>query len=167
MKKRYFKKRDKSLPKGYDSKLELRLHQGCLSEAKHHPDKGTLIPYSIPHKYEYDFMFIHENIMYLVETKGRAVDRAELSKYNYVIQHLNDWDLFKQSGCDSIEFLMIFENSAVPVPFAKARADGTKQSHGEWATKNNIRWLCEKKGDVNGITTSKQLIDKFNSVWEK
>lgn len=164
MQKRYFKARDKALPKGYDSKLEYRLHTTVLKDARHHPVKEDLIPYVIPHTYEYDFLLVVENTMYLIETKGRAVDSAELSKYNHVRKYLNDWHVFKESDCDSIEFLMIFENSSVPTPFAKKRKDGTKQTHGEWATKNGIKWLCEKCGDLKNITSSLELIQKFNEV---
>ena len=167
MKKRYFKKRDKCLPKGYDSKLELRLHETCLQDAQHHPPKEDLIPYSVPHTYEYDFMFELGDTLYICETKGRARDQTELRKYSYVKQHMKDWNVFFDSDCDYIELFFIFENAATPMPFAKKRKDGSKQSHGEWATKNGFRWLCEKRGDLENILTKQDLIGKLNSVNSK
>lgn len=161
MKKRYFAKRPKNLPKGYDSKLEHRLHTTCLKGTQHHVPKEDLIPYSIPHTYQPDFIFTHRNKMYVIEAKGRAREQAEMRKYCYVRDHLTEWNYFKESGCKEIELVLLFENSSTPMPFAKARKDGTKQSHGEWATKNGFRWLCEKRGDLEDVVTRTDLINKL------
>lgn len=164
MRKRYFASKDKSLPKGYDSKLELRLHETCLKGTQHHVPKSDTIPYSVPHTYEADFIFTHYNKYFIIETKGRAREQAELRKYCYVRDYMEEWELYKQSGCTEIELVLIFENSKTPMPFAKKRKDGTKFTHGEWATKNKFRWLCEKRGDLKEVVTRTDLIIKLNEM---
>lgn len=164
MKKRYYPKRDKKLPKGFDSFLEVDLYNGPLQESQHHPNKDDLIDYSIPHQYEYDFMFSHGDTLYLAESKGRARDSAELRKYLSVRDYLEDWHVFKDSPYKEIELFFIFENAKTPTPFAKKRKDGTKQSHGEWASKNEFRWLCKKRGDLEEIKTSEQLVNKLEEM---
>ena len=125
MKKRYFKRRDKSLPKGYDSKLEVSLHENELKGYDHHPFK---LDYTVPHTYEVDFVDPDEpNVV--IEVKGRFRDRSEATKYVWV-----------QKCNPDIELVFIFEKPHTPFPFAKKRKDGTKMDHAEWAEKNNFRW---------------------------
>lgn len=139
MKKRFFAKRPKGLPKGYDSKLEYDLHQNELSDYDHHPDK---VNYKIEHTYEPDFVHPDEpNI--LIEVKGRFRDATEAAKYIWI-----------QKCNPDIEIIFIFQKPETPMPFAKVRKKcGTKRSHGEWATKNGFRWYTresfniEMKGD--------------------
>lgn len=164
MKKRYFPKRDKKLPKGFDSWLEVDLYNGPLQQSQHHPNKDELIDYQIPHTYSYDFLFNHEDTLYLCESKGRARDSAEMRKYIFVREYLTEWNVFKESPYKDIELFFIFENSNTPMPFAKKRKDGTKNSHGDWASKNNFRWLCKKRGDLEGIDTSEGLINKLEEM---
>ena len=38
------------------------------------------------------------------------------------------------------ELVFLFANPNAPMPQAKRRKDGTKRSHGEWASKNNFKW---------------------------
>ena len=129
MKKRYFAKRPKGLPKGYDSKLEYDLHQNELQEYDHHPEK---LNYWIEHTYEPDF--VHPDDPYtLIEVKGRFRDSTEASKYKWVRDTNPDYKL-----------VFIFENPDTPMPFAKKRKDGTKLTHGEWATKNNFEWYSRE-----------------------
>lgn len=126
MRKRYFKPRDKGLPKGYDSKLEYSLHQNELKGYDHHPEKLT---YTIEHTYEPDFVDPDEpNIV--IEVKGRARDRAELMKYVH-IQRCNP----------DVEIVFILEKHNVPVPFAKKRRDGTKQTHEDFLEKYGFRYF--------------------------
>ena len=164
MKKRYFKARPKSLPKGYDSKLEQRLHETCLQSCQHHVPKEDLIPYVIPHTYQPDFLMEYNGKLFVIEAKGRAREQAELRKYCYVIEHFENWEFYKNSTCTEIELVLIFENAATPMPFSKRRKDGTRQSHGEWATKNGFRWLCEKRGDLNGIESPEELVNKLEAL---
>ena len=37
----------------------------------------------------------------------------------------------------------MFANPSAPMPNAKLRKDGTKRTHGEWATLNKFRWYTE------------------------
>ncbi len=164
MKKRYFPKRDTKLPKGFDSWLEYDLSHGPLKEAIHHPPKEYLINYNIPHTYALDFMFIHKDTFYLAESKGRARDSQELRKYLFVRDYLEDWRVFQESEAVNIELFFIFENAKTPTPFAKRRKDGTKQSHGEWAAKSKFRFLCKKRGDLEGITSSEGLVKKLDEM---
>lgn len=128
IKKRYFAKKPKGLPKGYDSKLEYDLHNGTLKGYDHHPAK---LKYYIEHTYEPDFVHDDEpNILF--EVKGRFRDSTESGKYNWI-----------QKCNPNYEIIFIFEKPATPMPFSKKRKDGTKMTHGEWATKNGFRW-CSK-----------------------
>lgn len=162
MKRRYFPKKDKKLPKGYDSWLEHRLHQTVLKDTCFHPSKDDWVPYKIEHNYEPDFIFKHGDTLYIAETKGRAMDSAEMRKYLFVREHLTDWKVFKESGCKNVELFFIFEKAATPMPHSKKRKDGTRQSHGQWATKNKFRWLCEHSGHLKNILTKQQLIDTID-----
>lgn len=164
MKKRYFPKRDKRLPQGFDSWLEYDLHQGPLKEAVHHPPKDHLIKYSVPHTYALDFMFEYNNCLFLCESKGRFRDSSESRKYLYIRDYLEDWHVFKQSHCEHIELFFIFENSLIAMPFAKKRKDGSKNNHGEWAEKSKFRFLCRKRGDLEDIKTNKDLIEKLDKM---
>ena len=164
MKKRYFKSRPKSLPKGYDSKLEYRLHQGPLKDTQHHPSKEDLIPYTVNHTYEPDFVFEYNDTLYVCEAKGRFRDSTEAAKYKHIRNNLKDWNCFNDSECDTIELVILFENASTVFPFAKKRKDGTKNTHGEWATKNGFRWLCEKRGDLDDVNSLEDLVNKIEQL---
>ena len=41
---------------------------------------------------------------------------------------------------EECELVFLFSNPSAPMPGAKRRRDGTKRSHGEWASKNGFRW---------------------------
>jgi hypothetical protein len=125
VKKRYFKRKPK-LPKGYDSHLEVDLHEGPLKGYEHHPAK---LSYKIEHLYQADFVDPDEpNI--LIECKGRARDRAELMKYVH-IQNCNP----------DYEIVFILEKPNVPMPFAKKRKDGSKQTHEDFLEKHGFRYF--------------------------
>lgn len=162
--KRYFPKRDKKLPKGFDSWLEFDLYNGPLKESQHHPSKEDLIQYSVPHSYQYDFMFDLDDQLFVVESKGRARDSAEMRKYVFVREYLEDWHVFQDNAYESVELFFIFENAATPMPFAKKRKDGSKNSHGDWSKRNNFRFLCKKRGDLEGVNSSESLIKKLEEM---
>ena len=44
---------------------------------------------------------------------------------------------------DDVELVFLFANPNAPMPQAKVRKDGTRRSHGEWASSNNFRWFSE------------------------
>jgi hypothetical protein len=116
----------------YDSKFELKLHEGVLSECEFHT-KETF-DYTISHKYHPDFIFRRDGMIYLIESKGRFEDSAEASKYKHIRTHLDD----------NVEIIFLFQRPANPMPRAKVRKDGTKATHGEWATKQDFRWYSEE-----------------------
>lgn len=161
MRKRYFPKKPKNLKKNYDSMLEQRLHEGALKDTQHHVPKEDLVPYYVEHTYEPDFLFSLRNKMYILETKGRFIDSQSASKYIWIREHLEDWHVFQNSSCKEIELVILFENANTPMPFAKKRKDGTKFTHGEWATKNGFRWLCEKSGHLADVKTRTDLLKKL------
>ncbi len=162
--KRHYEKRDQKLPRPYDSWLEYDLHNGPLKEAQHHPKKEDLIPYIVPRTYEYDFLFTHDNIMYLAESKGRWVDSSDASRYQQIRSALKDWHVFKESGCEDIELFYIFENHKTAFPHAKRRKNGTKMTNGEYASKHGYRWLCKKRGDLEDVHSSESLVKRLEEL---
>lgn len=132
MKKRFFdKKADLLKGTDYDSLLEMDLHNGVLKGLEHHPPK---ISYVSEHTYTPDFKL--GNVY--IEVKGRFQDTAEASKYKWIRKALPEGQ----------ELVFLFANPNTPFPFSKVRKNGTKMSHGEWATLNGFRWFTE-----NTITT--------------
>tara|TARA_R110000851_G_scaffold69273_4_gene155220 strand:+ start:1524 stop:1997 length:474 start_codon:yes stop_codon:yes gene_type:complete len=121
---------EKNLVTGYDSSFEYELHSTILNEWKFHPDK---IKYVIEHTYEPDFIKEIDGITILLEAKGRFWDYAEFSKYIWIKKILKDTE----------ELVFLFANPSAPMPQAKRRKDGTKRSHGEWATANGFRWFSK------------------------
>lgn len=130
-KKRRTKKRE--YPKGYDSGLEYELHKGKLKSWSHHPDR---LSYVSSHTYEPDFVKTVDGKIIYIEVKGRFRTSAESRKYVDV----------RSSLSDNEELIFIFSDANKPMPGARKRKDGTKQSHGDWATKNNFRFYCCKQG---------------------
>jgi len=119
---------DKSIPVNYDSKFEYDLHRGLLSEWEFH---DLVIPYSVEHKYHVDFRKVIEGTNIILEAKGRFWDHAEYSKYLWIKKNLPE----------GYELVFLFANPSAPMPAASVRKDGTKRSHGEWATKSGFRWF--------------------------
>jgi len=147
-KKGYRKKRvprpvEKNLIKGYDSNWEYELHTGILDNWSFHTDK---VPYIVEHKYEPDFIKEIEGKKILLEAKGRFWDYAEFSKYIWVAKVL---------PADT-ELVFLFANPSAPMPQAKRRKDGTKRSHGEWASANNFRWYSEDSIPDSWINAKKR-----------
>ncbi|QEG09194.1 endonuclease I [Vibrio phage Phriendly] len=106
---------------------EADLRDTVLAGCEYHPAK---IDYVVPHKYEPDFRA--GNI--LIECKGRFRDSTEARKYIFIREAL---PLEK-------ELVFLFYNPETPMPFAKKRKDGTKQSHKEWAEKHNFKWYTKE-----------------------
>ncbi len=118
-----------------DSKWEGKLRDTIFKDWVHQAEK---IEYTIPHNYTPDF----ELNGILIESKGRFREPAEASKYKHIRDALTDKEL-----------VFVFYNPNTPMPFAKKRKDGTKQSHSEWAEKNGFRWYTEE--------TVKELFDEM------
>ena len=121
---------EKDLVKGYDSNWEYELHTGILDNWSFHTDK---VAYTIDHNYHPDFLRVVEGKKILLEAKGRFWDYAEYSKYIWISKVLPD----------DTELVFLFANPSSPMPQAKRRKDGTKRSHGEWASANGFRWFSE------------------------
>jgi len=121
---------EKDLIKVYDSNWEYELHSGILDGWSFHTDK---VPYTVSHNYHPDFIREVEGKKILLEAKGRFWDYAEFSKYIWISKTLPE----------DTELVFLFANPSAPMPQAKRRKDGTKRSHGEWASANNFRWFSE------------------------
>ena len=121
---------EKDVIKGYDSNWEYELHSGILDGWSFHTDK---VPYTVEHNYHPDFIREVEGRKILLEAKGRFWDYAEFSKYIWISKTLPE----------DTELVFLFANPSAPMPQAKRRKDGTKRSHGEWASANDFRWFSE------------------------
>ena len=117
-----------NLIEGYDSNWEYVLHSGILKDWEHHTNK---VPYIVEHTYEPDFVRNLEGKKILLESKGRFWDYAEYSKYIWIKKVLEE----------DTELVFLFLKPSAPMPQAKRRKDGTKRSHGEWASANGFRWF--------------------------
>lgn len=125
------KPRPKKHSKTYDSGFEETLHSSVLKRWALHPGS---VPYYIPKKYYPDFIKEVKGKKYLLEAKGRMWDHAEYSKYVHIAAQLPP----------DTELIFVFMNPDVAMPGAKKRKDGTKLSHGEWATKQGFRWFTKE-----------------------
>lgn len=123
--KRYFPKKEKGVPKGYDSMLEYNLHKGPLANCSHH---SRTVTYTVDHTYEVDFTPEREQDI-CIEVKGRFRDGVEAAKYKWI------------RDCNpDIEIVFIFEKRGTKFPFAKKRKDGSYMTHEEWAEKEGFRY---------------------------
>jgi hypothetical protein len=134
---------EKDLVKGYDSNWEYELHSGILDAWEFHADK---VEYTVAHKYEPDFVKEIEGKKILLEAKGRFWDSAEYSKYIWIAKVLPT----------DVELVFLFANPNAPMPASKVRKDGTRRSHGEWASANNFRWFSEDSIPDNWINVKKK-----------
>ena len=135
---------EKDLVKGYDSNWEYELHSGILDNWSFHTDK---ILYTVSHNYHPDFLRIIEGKKILLEAKGRFWDYAEFSKYIWISKTLPQ----------DTELVFLFADPSAPMPQAKRRKDGTKRSHGEWASANNFRWFSEDSIPDTWINAKKRV----------
>ena len=142
-KQRVKRPKEKDVVKGYDSNWEYELHSGILDEWEHHVDK---VEYVIEHEYEPDFIRTIDGTKILLEAKGRFWDYAEFNKYVWIAKALPA----------DIELVFLFANPNAPMPAAKVRKDGTRRSHGEWASANNFRWFSEDTIPDNWINIKKK-----------
>ena len=149
MRKARVKRPRKDKIKGYDSIWEYILHDTLLKDWSHHADK---VSYVIPHTYEPDFTRTLQGKLILLESKGRFWDHAEYSKYVWVKKHLPK----------NMELVFLFANPSAPMPGAKVRKDGTKRTHGEWATANDFRWYTEQTLPDEWIDPKSREADEFN-----
>jgi len=114
--------------KKYDSKFEKTIDD-TYPELQYHPE--ARVSYTVPHKYEPDFVYQSTEKTFYVETKGRFRTSSEASKYKYIRDNLKDTE----------ELIFIFQKPNTPMPNAKKRKNGTKQTQEEWSTKNKFRFF--------------------------
>ena len=118
--------------RSYDSKWEKKLCEGVLNGVIYHPKK---LGYIVEHNYTPDFLIEREGKAKIyIEAKGRFIDRAEASKYIWI----------RLSFTQKEQLVFLFWNPNKPMPHAKKRKDGTKQTHAEWAEKNGFAWFTEE-----------------------
>lgn len=118
-----------------DSQWEGKLRDTVLKSTVYHPAKIT---YTVKHKYQPDFMVARpdmykDNIITYIEAKGRFRDSSEASKYKWIRDNL-------PLGA---ELVFLLHTPSLPMPNAKLRKCGTKQSHKEWCERNKFRWFDE------------------------
>ena len=135
--------------KGYDSIWEYLLLYTILKDWSHHVDK---VNYVVEHSYEPDFVRTLQNKKILLESKGRFWDHAEYSKYKWVRENLPE----------DTELVFLFANPSAPMPNSKMRKDGTKRTHGEWATTNNFRWYTEATLHNEWVDIKARESNEFN-----
>jgi hypothetical protein len=104
------------------------------------------IPYTVNHHYHPDFLKEIGGKKILLEAKGRFWDYAEFSKYIWISKALPE----------DTELVFLFANPSAPMPQAKRRKDGTKRSHGEWASANGFTWYSEDSIPDEWINTEKK-----------
>tara|TARA_R110000772_G_scaffold116878_1_gene222071 strand:- start:301 stop:774 length:474 start_codon:yes stop_codon:yes gene_type:complete len=143
IRKGYRKKRvprpvEKNIVVGYDSNWEYVLHSGMLKDWSFHTDP---VDYIIKHTYHPDFVRELEGKKILLEAKGRFWDSAEYSKYVWISKALPD----------NYELVFLFSDPNAPMPQAKRRKDGTRRTHGEWASSKGFRWYSETSIPVNWV----------------
>lgn len=116
------------MTKKYDSKFEQQIDKQ-FPQLEYHPEHS--IQYTIPSRYEPDFKYSTTSKTYLIESKGRFRTSTEAAKYKHVrevlpVEH---------------EIVFVFMKPNTPMPNAKKRKDGTKQTQEEWAAKNGFRFF--------------------------
>ena len=129
---------EKNVTNSYDSNWEYELHSGLLKSWNHHTE---VVAYIIEHVYEPDFLKTVNGKLILLEAKGRFWDFAEYSKYIWI----------KKVLPANTELVFLFANPSSPMPQAKRRKDGTKRSHGEWASANGFKWYSENSLPDNWV----------------
>jgi len=139
---KYRRKKKTKVPAGYDSKLEYDLHNNELKDLDYHPSEK--IHYAIPHFYEPDFVYQDSLKTVLVEVKGRFRDSAEARKYIYIRERLREEESLESPK--QKELIFLFQEANKPMPNAKRRKDGSRNTHRNWAEKNGFRYYCLKEG---------------------
>lgn len=110
----------------YKSGLEYRLHKTHLTEWQYEPVK---LNYTTERVYTPDFVLGDRKIM--IEAKG-FFKPGDQQKYTSIAACNPDW-----------EMIFIFQKPETPMPSAKIRANGTKQTMAEWAGKQGFMWFSE------------------------
>lgn len=113
-------------PKGFDSWFEYDLVRNMPACSYH----TSRIDYIQKKRYAPDFSYYKDGYTVYIEAKGRFRDNQEARKYIDVRSSLDDGD----------SLVFIFQNPDTPMPHSKKRSDGSKMTHGEWATKHGFEY---------------------------
>lgn len=126
----------------FDSKWEEALNTGIMKDFEYHPIALEYTKPETKHKYHPDWVFsqyvtgmngLNIELKIYIEAKGRFRSIEEMKKYI----HIQDGLLYEE------ELVFLFQKPNLPIFGAKARKDGTKKSHAEWAEDHNFRWFDE------------------------
>lgn len=117
-----------------DSKWEEKLRVGVFKDYEYHPNKLHYTKPATNHTYQPDWKLTAGRRTIYIEAKGRFRDRAEYTKYLHIRDTLGPRE----------ELVFLFMKPNNPMPFSKARKDGTKRSHADWAEDVRFRWYDEK-----------------------
>lgn len=110
----------------YDSRFEEELHKTVCKGCNHHPAR---ISYVTEHTYEPDFQKGNT----LIEAKGRFWP-GDTAKYKWVRKSLKK----------NQTLVFLFMNPKIPLPGSRKRKNGTRMTHGEWATKNGFKFYTKE-----------------------
>lgn len=116
------------------SKWEKELDKTLFKDPSWLKQPKNYVSYSVQHNYTPDNVKqLDDGRIIIVEKKGRFRDREAATKYIWIREHLKDNE----------ELIFIFSDPKKPFPHARKRKDGTKQTHSEWAEKNEFRWFSD------------------------
>ena len=121
----------KKIPSGFDSWFEYDL-ANSMPSCSYHTNKIDYVQYK---KYSPDFSYVNEGKITYIEAKGRFRNAPEARKYIDVRKSLKENETL----------VFIFYNPKTPMPYAKIRSNGTKMTHGEWATKHGFQYYTIKR----------------------
>lgn len=140
--KRYRPKKERMLTgTPYDSLLEKNLHETKLSACRFH-DKNDNVSYIVPHTYHPDFVFEHEGMTYLIETKGRFTEPAEARKYLYIREALDE---------TKFELVFVWQKKGTRFPYARKRLNGTYMSQEEWSDNHGFRHWTQDEFELRKL----------------
>jgi len=67
----------------------------------------------------------------------------------------------------NVELVFLFMDPSAPMPQAKRRKDGTKRSHGEWASINGFQWFSEESIPDNWVDKKFRESEQFKKEYFK
>lgn len=102
-----------------------------LKKCKNKPTKLTYVKTA---EYTPDFVFNKGKYTTYIEVKGRFRTSTEASKYIAVRESLTAYE----------SLVFVFYDPDKPMPNAKARKDGTKLTHGEWARRHRFKYYTKE-----------------------
>lgn len=122
----------------FDSEFEEKLVAGVMKSFSYHSMTLDYVKPETNHRYTPDWVISKDDgALVLIEAKGRFRSREEMDKYKNIRDSIALWE---KPG----ELVFLFQKPSLYVFGAKARKDGSKCSHAEWAQKQGFRWFTEQ-----------------------